>query len=395
MSWPISIGFILGVGRNRRIIVMAKILVIEDEPNLREEIVEWLMLEGHEVISAEDGLIGVQKAFQHLLDLILIDIKAPHLDGYAISLEIRANQTTGDIPFVFLTSSIAHQDVHRSMFAGVHDYLAKPFTRRELLQTLQTCLDKKAQIEQDHLHEVDQLRKTLQQEHEQRLLSAKMVALFSHDFRNPLASILSSSSLLHNYAERLDENHREIHFGRIEASIRQLVQMLDDLAVVSQIESGILTVKSQALNIAEFLQDIVEDFRAIHGETRQVLFESNLTDAFMADPRLLRQIATNLISNAIKYSPQTSEVRVRLDKRDGQIILEVQDKGIGIPEEDQGRLFSAFQRGSNVGKIMGTGLGLAIVKQAVDFFGGSIKITSQVNVGKTITLRLPASTPKS
>jgi len=374
---------------------MAKILVIEDEASLREEIVKWLTQEGHEVITAEDGMAGFLHACQNLVDLILCDIKAPRLDGYGVLLEIRANPPTVDIPFVFLTFNGAHEDVRKGVTTEAADYITKPFTRMELLQALQNRLDKQDQLEQDRVREVEQLRKTLEQEHAQRLLSAKMVAMFSHDFRNPLASILSASSLLHKYADRLDEHHREVNFSRIEASVRQLLEMLDDLTIVSQIESGNLNLEPQVLNVAEFLQGIVEDFRAIHGETRQVLFECDLTVAFMIDPRLLRQIATNLISNAIKFSPPASEVHVQLDQRDGQLALTVQDKGIGILEEDLGNLFSAFQRGSNVGKIVGTGLGLAIVKNAVDLCGGSIEIKSQVNVGTTITVSLPAITPES
>jgi two-component system, sensor histidine kinase and response regulator len=109
----------------------------------------------------------------------------------------------------------------------------------------------------------------------------------------------------------------------------------------------------------------------------------------MADGRLLRQIAANMISNAIKYSPQGSEVCVLLERRGDSCVLTVIDYGIGIPEADQARLFDAFQRASNVGEVQGTGLGLAIVNYAVGLHGGSVDLESKLGVGTTVTARIP------
>ena len=132
------------------------------------------------------------------------------------------------------------------------------------------------------------------------------------------------------------------------------------------------------------------EFQSIHGETHPLVFESYFADTVMADPRLLHQIAANLISNAIKYSPQGSEVQVLLERHNEQVVLTVQDQGIGIPEADQPRLFTAFQRASNVGSVSGTGLGLAIVKQAVNLHGGTIHLESEVGNGTTVKVELPA-----
>jgi signal transduction histidine kinase len=107
------------------------------------------------------------------------------------------------------------------------------------------------------------------------------------------------------------------------------------------------------------------------------------------DRQLLRAIAVNLISNAIKYSSKGSEVRMTLMGADTHFMFTVQDQGIGIPEADRARLFAAFQRGSNVGEIAGTGLGLAIVKEAVELHGGSIQFESQVGVGTTVKVTIP------
>ena len=180
------------------------------------------------------------------------------------------------------------------------------------------------------------------------------------------------------------------HLNRAEASVRQLLQMLDDMLIISQMETSNLDFRPERLNMADFLQHIVDEFQFIHTETCSLVFKSQFADAVMADPRLLRQIAANLISNAIKYSPQGSEMLVLLERNDRQIMFSIRDQGIGIPESDQPRLFTAFQRASNVGEVRGTGLGLAIVKHAVELHGGTVELESKVGLGTTVTVKIPA-----
>jgi signal transduction histidine kinase len=369
--------------------MMTKILVIEDEAILRDEIIEWLTLEDYETEGAADGVEGVTKAFHYLPDLIICDITMPGLDGHGVLMELRANLSTVAIPFIFVTARAAYEDVRKGMDLGADDYITKPFARLELLQAVQTRLEKKVAQEQHHYNEIEQWQQMFEQEREQRQLKAKLVAMFSHDFRNPLATIMLSISMIRDYSDRMDEQRRLKHLNRAEASARQLLQMLDDMLIVSQIESGNLDFQPEQLNIEEFIRRIVEEFQIINDEIHPLIFESNFADTLAADPRLLRQIAANLISNAIKYSPQGREVQVSLEYHNGQVVLTVRDQGIGIPEIDQQRLFTAFQRASNVGNVSGTGLGLAIVKQAVDLHGGSIHLESQEGVGTIMTVRIP------
>lgn len=368
---------------------MTKILVIEDETILRGEIVEWLTLEGYEAVSAEDGIAGVEAAFRTMPDLIICDITMPRLDGYGVLLEMHSNQATANIPFIFVTARASYEDIRRGMNLGADDYITKPFTRQELLGAISSRLEKKTAVEHRFQDEVQQLRSALEQEYEQRMLKSKLVAMFSHDFRNPLTSILSSNYLLRDYSDRMDENRRLKHFNRIEAEVRHLVQMLDDMLVIAQIETGNLDFRPMPLNIQEFLEKIVGEFQAIHNETHQILYENRFIDTVEADPRFLQQIASNLISNAIKYSPKGTEVMVRLESRQQQCILMVQDHGIGISDIDQTQLFHEFYRASNVGEVQGTGLGLAIVKQAVDLHGGTIALQSQLGKGTIVTVKLP------
>jgi signal transduction histidine kinase len=213
--------------------------------------------------------------------------------------------------------------------------------------------------------------------------------MFSHDFRNPLASILSSNSLLRDYGERMERERQEIHYDRVEASVRRLMQMLDDMLVVAQMDIDKLEFEPESMNLEGFFNGIVNEFKIIHEQTHRIVYESDFHQDMNGDPRLLRQIATNLISNAVKYSPKGSEVRIALQQQGNFVLLTVQDYGIGIPQADQSRIFASFERASNVGQVAGTGLGLAIVRQAVELHSGAVRLESEVNVGTTITVRIP------
>lgn len=368
---------------------MKTILIIEDESILREETVEWLKLEGYTVFSATDGAAGVNEAFRCQPDLIICDITMPVLDGYGVLLELRASPAMRSIPFVFVTARASHEDMRKGMSLGADDYITKPFTRVDLLQAIQTRLEKVGFQQKQLQNEVEQWQTAFEHERDQRLLKSKLVAMFSHDFRNPLSTILYSINIVREFGDRIDEQRRLKYLNRAEASVGQLVQMLDDMLIVSQMEAGKLKLIPERVNISEFLQSIVDEFQAVHAETCTLSFKSQFTDQIMADPSLLRQIASNLISNAIKYSRQIGEVQVSL-KRDGNCVeLSVRDHGIGIPEADQSRLFSVFQRASNTSGISGTGLGLAIVKQAVDLHGGTVLLESAVGAGTTVTVKIP------
>ncbi|HVU10350.1 MAG TPA: ATP-binding protein [Phototrophicaceae bacterium] len=368
---------------------MTRILIIEDETLLREEVMDWLTFEGYEVIGAKDGVDGVETAFRYHPELVISDITMPRLDGYGVLLELRSNPMTAAIPFIFVTARAAHDDVRKGMASGADDYITKPFTRNELLQAIESRLQKKEGEIQKKEGEISDLQAALVAEREQRLLKGKLVAMFSHDFRNPLTSILSSSNLLRNYSDRMDEKRRAEHLFRIEASVKQLIQMLDDMLLVSQMDSGNLSYTPKILNSEEFLEEIVNEFQAIYVNSYDIALENQFSGTMLADPRLLRPVVVNLLSNAIKYSPSGSEITVTSTRDHEQFVLTVADHGIGIPEEDQMRLFEAFQRGSNVGQISGTGLGLAIVKQAIGLHGGSIRVESKVNVGTKMMVSLP------
>jgi two-component system sensor histidine kinase/response regulator len=371
---------------------MTKILVIDDERVLLEELSDNLMFAGFEVVSASDGLVGVQLAHEHLPDLILCDVMMPRLDGYGVLLEMRSNPQTAKIPFIFLTAKASREDWRRGMRMGADDYLTKPFQQSELLETIETQLSKHNLRNQEYDTEINTLHQALAQEQEMRLLKSRFVSMVSHEFRNPLTTILSSNTLLRDYADRMPPERRLIHMERIEGAVNQMLYMLDDMLVIGKVETGTLSLEKSEFSLAELCGKIMEELRQMVNGTHNLAFECFYDSVVYADRKLLRYILVNLLTNAIKYSPSGGDVIMRLSRTGDDIVMQVEDHGIGIPKDDQPFIFDAFRRASNVADLQGTGLGLAIVKLAVELHKGTIAFDSRVDVGTVFTVKMPICT---
>jgi PAS domain S-box-containing protein len=239
------------------------------------------------------------------------------------------------------------------------------------------------QLEQD-------LRQALEKEKELGELKSRFVSMTSHEFRTPLSTILSSSELLEHYRHKWTEDKQLLHLRRIQTAVKHMTHMLNDILIIGKAEAGKLEFKSALLDLAEFCDHLVEEVQLNASKTHAIAFTSKgdpSTGYF--DEKLLRHILSNLLSNAIKYSPSGSTVNFTLTCENNRAVFEIQDQGIGIPQEDLPRMFESFHRATNVGNIQGTGLGLAIVKKCVDRHQGDIAVTSEIGTGTTFTVTLP------
>lgn len=235
-------------------------------------------------------------------------------------------------------------------------------------------------------------RNALAQQKELNELRSRFVAMTSHEFRTPLAAILSSAELLGHYGERMALQERQEVLRTIESSVHRMANMLDRVLMLERADAGMLEFKPDALEWAAWLEALIDDIQLQWKASKCVLRTdwSALPTAARVDEKLLRHVFSNLLSNAFKYSPAGGEVLFRAELRDGaQLVFEVLDHGIGIPEAEQGHLFESFHRASNVGNISGTGLGLSIVKSAVDLHGGHITVDSAPGRGSRFTVSLP------
>ncbi|MBX3083518.1 MAG: PAS domain S-box protein [Anaerolineae bacterium] len=234
------------------------------------------------------------------------------------------------------------------------------------------------------------LQLALSKEKELSELKTRFVSMASHEFRTPLATILTITESLTYYWQKMKEDQIQQRLGRIQEQISYLTEIMDDVLQLARLQARRAEYNPVLLDLTTLCQHVIDEFTGRQDITNQIAFvyEDSLPQLKL-DRKLMRQILNNLISNAIKYSPQASTVTIKLTHVDSTIVLKVSDRGIGIPQSDLDYLFEPFHRASNVGTIAGTGLGLTIMKESVELHGGTIRVESQVDVGTTFTITLP------
>jgi PAS domain S-box-containing protein len=235
-----------------------------------------------------------------------------------------------------------------------------------------------------------QIKTTLAREQELSQMKTHFISTASHEFRTPLATMLSSAELIERYGERWDAAKRARHLRMIQNSAKHMNQMLDDVLAIGRAQAGRDGLRPAPLDLDQFCQDVVDQLQRTAHDGQLIRYRSTgLDEPIALDATHMRHILTNLLSNALKYSPGGQDVQFSVERADGHVTFVVADQGIGIPEADQARLFEVFQRASNVGTIPGTGLGLAIVKRSLELHGGTIEFDSAPGAGTTFRVTLP------
>ena len=237
----------------------------------------------------------------------------------------------------------------------------------------------------------ESILKALEKERELGEIKSHFVTMASHEFRTPLATILSSTDILERYNHKLTEEKKNEHFRRIQLSVEHTISLLNDVLLIGKAEADKLEFQPTPIELVKFCHDLVEAIQSTtNSHTITFCTQEQFINACL-DEKLLRQILSNLLSNAIKYSYQGGIIQFNLSREPEKIVVRIRDEGIGIPVIDQSKVFNAFHRASNVSNISGTGLGLAIVKKSVDLHNGSIDIESEVGVGTTSIVTFPSN----
>jgi PAS domain S-box-containing protein len=238
----------------------------------------------------------------------------------------------------------------------------------------------------------EELRNSLARERELSELKTRFVAMASHEFRTPLATILSSAELIEDHGARLPASERTEVIGLIKGAVKRMTEMVEQVLLIGKAEAGGLEFNPAPLDASKLCRALVEETR--RGGAVVALEVTGQNPQRPLDEKLLRHILGNLLSNAVKYSPNEGRgvrgIALKLACNLDALVFKVEDHGIGIPETDLARMFDSFHRGANVGGIEGTGLGLAIVRECVQKHGGSITVESRVGAGSTFTVRIPA-----
>jgi signal transduction histidine kinase len=358
-----------------------KIIVVEDERIVAKDIAKRLKNLGYVVLaSVSSGEEAIKKVSETLPDVVLMDIQLKgEMDGIEAAEQIRMDF---DIPVIYLTAYADENTLQRAKITEPFGYIVKPFDEKDLHTAIEIALRRR-------LAEAA-IRIALEKEKELSELKSHFWSMVVHEFRNPMAAILSAAQLLEQHSQNLSEMRKREYLYLIQENIKSMDQLLNDTLILARAEGGNLAFHPAPLDLEEFCHNLVEEIQFSAGSKHQIIFTNKgQTSEVCLDRKLLWHILNNLLSNAIKYSPSGGQVYLELDCPNGEAVLRVKDTGIGIPPADQEHLFEPFKRAENVDDIPGTGLGLTMVKKCVDLHGGQIAIESVVGVGTTFTITLP------
>ena len=238
-----------------------------------------------------------------------------------------------------------------------------------------------------------ELRQALATERELNLLKTSFVGMVSHEFRTPLGVIQSAADLLQRHHDKLSAGQRAQQFDAILNAVRRMAGMMEHILLLGRLDSRQYQPQWARIDLAQWLSRHLEALCPAPADRARVVVEApaDAVPCARADENLLHHVLGNLLSNACKYSPPETAVRVRLAAGDGGVRIMVADGGIGIDPAEQPRLFEGFFRASNVGQRPGSGLGLLIAQRCVQHLGGRLELESRLGVGSTFRVCLPAA----
>jgi PAS domain S-box-containing protein len=264
---------------------------------------------------------------------------------------------------------------------------------RRLNAELEAKVEERTIILKEALQRLEQsqaeLSEALDKERQLNEIKSRFVSMASHEFRTPLSAVLSSASLISKYTSTEQQPNRDKHINRIKESVKHLNDLLEDFLSLGKLDEGKVGAEFAVFNLPEVVNDTIDDLKGLLKEGQHIDYMYIGESIVESDKKLLKNILINLISNAVKFSNPDATINVKSVVDNENARISVQDKGIGISEEDQRHLFTSFFRGKNALNIQGTGLGLHIVKRYSDLLGGALHLQSQLHKGTTITLTFP------
>lgn len=362
---------------------MTTILIIEDEEVLLEQLLDMLTFEGYDVLSANNGIIGVQVARDRLPDLIISDIMMPELDGYGVLLQLRENPSTATIPFIFLTAMAKREDMRRGMKYGANDYLTKPFKGEELLEAIESRLEQQAMYSQHYANQIGELRSTL-------------IYSLPHELRTPLNSIMGFAEILVMDDTNLEPARKHSMAQFILKGVKRLHRLVENYLFFAQIEimasdaEKIRALRNKSTDDPKSVIIIIAEERAaFHRREDDLIINNDNEYGFtpIAQDNLVK-ILYELIDNAFKFSERGTKVQVNAALSETDFTLCVEDNGRGMSIEEIKRVGAYFQFNRALYEQQGLGLGLIIAKRLVELHGGEFAIQSESEKGTKICLNI-------
>jgi signal transduction histidine kinase len=383
---------------------MNNILVVDDKPDNLRLLMEILSESGYEVRPASDGEFALQSARSSPPDLILLDIKMPDMDGYAVCEQLKADECTRDIPVIFISALNEVVDKVKGFALGGVDYITKPFQADEVLARVQTHLtlrDLQKSLQEEitwRKHAEEELRELNHQLQEANASKDKFFSIIAHDLRNPFTSLIGLTEAIIEDFDIYGKDKIKVMISQLHTSSKTVYTLLTNLLEWSRLERGLIECVPEDILIADIAEQNIYLLKA-RIEHKQITPRNLIpkgTRAY-ADENMVNTIMRNLLSNALKFTESGGTIDVSLPHRNKNVVeIAVSDTGVGISEENMEKLFRIDAKFTTTGTAgeQGTGLGLILCKELVEKNGGTIRVESEVGKGTMFVFTLPVMPTK-
>lgn len=371
----------------KELLISLKILVVDDRQENTYSLQSLLSNQEAEIITAGSGAEALNLMMQHDFALAILDIQMPEMNGFELAELMRGVEKTKNIPIIFLTAGTHSSNFEfKGYLMGAVDFLFKPvnpFILQSKVQIFMRLAQKKKMLDAKVLeleHAQREAQQAKKKAEEADRVKSSFLANMSHEIRTPLGALIGFTELLKS--NDLTEEERESYLNVILRNGKHLMMLLNEILDLSKVEAGQLEMESQEIAVREFISDILLLFEPVAQKNdvkMEVNFSKNLPCTVMSDALRLRQIVTNIVGNAIKFSPR-GKVTLNLDYQFCgsccELHIFVEDTGIGIDEDKQGLLFKPFKQTDAVitNNFGGTGLGLALSKKLAELLHGDVSL---------------------
>jgi two-component system, sensor histidine kinase and response regulator len=361
---------------------MPKILIVDDDAQLRSTIQMVLKLKGYEVLDADNGVTALKLARAALPDLIISDVNMPQADGYTALTELRKDPATASIPLILMTGNAEASGMRKGMDLGADDYLDKPFAMNALLKAVETRLKKVEVVKQTAEKKLAELR-------------ANLSLMLPHELNTPLVGILGYGEIISSCADTLQPAELAEMGKNILESGQRLQRLIQNFLIYSQLELLHADEREVAAMRAKRVEDVHEPLLLVARTKAQAAGRLNdlradlCHGAVCCAEDLLSKIVEEILGNAFKFSKPGTPVKLAVLPEGKVLKLVIADQGRGMKPEYINSIAAYVQFDRRQHEQQGSGLGLVIAKRLIELHGGTLSLESTENVGTTATIRLP------
>jgi signal transduction histidine kinase len=355
-----------------------KILIVDDIPENLQVVASTLEPEGYQLRFAEDGESALEAAAEETIDLILLDIMMPGMDGFEVCQRLKSNPETHEIPIIFITAKADNESTVKGFRAGGVDYVTKPFQVEELRARVGTHLRlRQREIELEELNQAKD----------------RFLSVLSHDLKIPMRGINGFLGVMQEQFEQMSIAELRENLRLLSQAADNFTNMVQNMLGYSSIQSGLAAFRPDELELNPILEEVVSMF-AVDGEQKGIewLVEADRDSRVFADLEMTQSVLRNLVANAVKYSDENGVIRLSAVADDADVIISVEDEGCGISEDNLTNLFELDRDVKEIGARgeIASGMGLVLARECVERHGGRIWVESDLERGTRVSFTLPS-----